>query len=59
MIECDLCFHRCKLEEGQTGFCRGRKNVDGKVIPLNYGRVTSIALDPIEKNHYRIFILEA
>jgi pyruvate formate lyase activating enzyme len=55
MIECDLCFHRCKLEEGQTGFCRGRKNVDGKVIPLNYGRVTSIALDPIEKKPLSYF----
>ncbi|PKM63501.1 MAG: AmmeMemoRadiSam system radical SAM enzyme [Firmicutes bacterium HGW-Firmicutes-20] len=55
MIECDLCFHRCKLEEGQTGFCRARRNVDGKIISLNYGRVTSIALDPIEKKPFKHF----
>lgn len=55
MIECDICFHRCKLEDGQIGFCRGRKNVDGKIIPLNYGRVTSIALDPIEKKPLKYF----
>lgn len=55
MIECDLCFHRCQLEEGQIGFCRGRKNVDGKIIPMNYGRVTSMALDPIEKKPLKYF----
>lgn len=55
MTECDLCFHRCQLEEGQIGFCRGRKNVDGIIIPLNYGRVTSIALDPIEKKPLKYF----
>jgi len=37
------------LEEGQTGFCRGRENKNGEIICSNYGKVTSIALDPIEK----------
>lgn len=55
MTECKLCFHRCKLEDGQIGFCRGRKNANGKIIPLNYGRVTSIALDPIEKKPLKYF----
>lgn len=55
MIECDICFHRCKLEDGQIGFCRARKNVEGKIIPLNYDRVTSIALDPIEKKPLKYF----
>ena len=48
-ITCDICFHRCRLSEGQTGFCHARKNEDGQNIPLNYGRLTSLALDPIEK----------
>jgi len=55
MTECDLCFHRCQLEEGQAGFCRGRKNFKGVIIPLNYDRVTSIALDPIEKKPLKYF----
>lgn len=46
---CPLCPHRCELLEGQTGFCRARKNVRGKIVCENYGRVTSLALDPIEK----------
>lgn len=52
---CELCFHRCRLEEGQTGFCRARVCRDGVVVPLNYGRLTSLALDPIEKKPLRRF----
>jgi pyruvate formate lyase activating enzyme len=37
------------LEEGQTGFCRGRKNEKGRIVSENYGHLTSIALDPVEK----------
>ena len=52
---CDLCFHRCNLSGGQTGFCRARACQDGKIVPLNYGKITSIALDPIEKKPLRRF----
>ena len=48
-VQCDTCFHRCRLAEGQTGLCRARQNRDGSVVCLNYGRVTALALDPIEK----------
>jgi len=51
--ECLVCHHRCALEEGQTGFCRARKNEDGKIICSNYSMITSIALDPIEKKPLR------
>ena len=54
-IQCTLCFHRCALAEGQTGFCRARANRDGRIICLNYGKVTSVALDPIEKKPLRRF----
>lgn len=46
---CPVCMHHCKLKEGETGRCRARKNIKGKVESINYGRVTSLALDPIEK----------
>ncbi len=46
---CGICPHRCALEEGQTGLCRARANVNGTVTCINYGRLTSLALDPIEK----------
>ena len=49
MAECRVCFRHCKLGEGQTGFCGARECVDGQVVTKNYGRLSAIALDPIEK----------
>ena len=46
---CNLCPHHCTLAEGQVGFCRTRHNEGGQIKSLNYGRVTSLAIDPIEK----------
>ena len=46
---CDVCPHHCRISEGRTGKCRARGVKNGKVIPLNYGIATSLALDPIEK----------
>jgi len=48
-IECGGCFHRCRLAEGRTGICRARKNENGENVCLNYGKLTAMALDPIEK----------
>lgn len=53
---CPVCFHHCTLAEGQYGRCRARKNVKGKVICENYGKVTALALDPIEKKPLRHFM---
>jgi pyruvate formate lyase activating enzyme len=48
-LECNVCHHHCKLSENQIGLCKARSNIDGKIAPVNYGEITSIALDPIEK----------
>ncbi len=48
-IVCDICPHHCLLKEGRTGFCRARMNKDGKNVCLNYGKLTSMAIDPVEK----------
>ena len=52
---CELCFHHCALDDGQTGLCRARACQDGKIVSLNYGKLTSLALDPIEKKPLRRF----
>ena len=54
-LTCELCFHHCQLDEGQTGFCRARGNRNGKIVSLNYGKLTALALDPIEKKPLRRF----
>ncbi|WAM33542.1 AmmeMemoRadiSam system radical SAM enzyme [Caldicellulosiruptor morganii] len=48
-VKCRLCPHECVILPGNTGFCRARKNIDGKLYSLNYGYISSIAFDPIEK----------
>ncbi|MBQ9035008.1 MAG: AmmeMemoRadiSam system radical SAM enzyme [Alphaproteobacteria bacterium] len=49
MPVCPICPKQCKLQEGQTGFCHARACINGVIVPINYGKITSIALDPIEK----------
>ncbi|RLG18888.1 AmmeMemoRadiSam system radical SAM enzyme [Nanoarchaeota archaeon] len=48
-VRCNTCWHRCRLKDGKWGICRVRRNEGGKLVVYNYGVVTSIALDPIEK----------
>ena len=54
-VTCKLCFHHCNLEEGRTGSCRARVCRNRAVVPLNYGKLTSLALDPIVKKPLRRF----
>lgn len=49
MAECGVCFRHCRLDEGKIGFCGGRIARNGGTEAVNYGRITSLALDPIEK----------
>lgn len=49
-VICNICPHHCNLKEGQTGLCRARKNINGQITAINYGKLTALALDPIEKN---------
>lgn len=52
---CDTCPRRCVLAEGAFGFCRARKAASGRVVAANFGKITSIALDPIEKKPLSFF----
>ncbi len=52
---CHNCPHNCDISEGATGLCHARGVKDGAVICTNYGAVTSLALDPIEKKPLAMF----
>jgi pyruvate formate lyase activating enzyme len=54
-VQCTLCPHGCRIPEGKTGKCLVRKNLDGALYAEGYGRITSVALDPIEKKPLRLF----
>ena len=46
---CNVCYRHCVIKEGEYGFCKVRTTLNGKIVPANYGQITSMALDPIEK----------
>ena len=48
-------MHKCSLSEGQTGFCGVRTRHGDLIAPDNYGYITALALDPIEKKPLRNF----
>lgn len=48
-VNCVLCPHFCKIQEGKAGICRSRVNRGGVLYAANYGKVSSYGMDPIEK----------
>lgn len=47
---CPLCPHGCRLTEGgPPGLCRARALREGRIAPINYGLLSALQLDPIEK----------
>lgn len=48
-ITCFTCERRCEIEREKFGFCKTRKNIDGKLYTLVYGEISSISANPIEK----------
>jgi pyruvate formate lyase activating enzyme len=54
-VRCGLCPHACLIRPGGQGRCRVRRNREGTLELPFYGRLSSIAVDPIEKKplyHY-------
>ena len=46
---CGVCPHACAPAEGRRGLCRARVARRGQVVCESYGRVTWLALGPVEK----------
>ena len=49
MARCEVCFRHCEIKEGGLGFCMARSVKEGRVYASNYGKITALALDPVEK----------
>jgi len=49
IIKCLLCPKKCLIKDGNTGFCRSRKNINNRLYSLIYSRISSCGFDPIEK----------
>jgi pyruvate formate lyase activating enzyme len=48
-VRCNLCAHRCTIQEGNRGICQVRMNKEGILYSLVYGLAISQAIDPVEK----------
>jgi len=48
-VRCGLCPHRCRIAEGKAGICGVRENRGGMLVAATYGKVASVAVDPVEK----------
>ncbi|HSR87929.1 MAG TPA: AmmeMemoRadiSam system radical SAM enzyme [Pontiella sp.] len=48
-IRCTLCPKGCELKPGETGDCRVRENIGGKIQCTTYAKPCSISIDPVEK----------
>ncbi len=48
-VRCELCPLGCRLAVGRVGPCGSRANDQGRMVPREYGRLVSLAMDPIEK----------
>ncbi len=48
-VQCELCNHYCVIKNGELGFCYTRKNINGELFSLVYGKPVAINIDPVEK----------
>lgn len=48
-VICRLCPHECTIAPGKYGICRVRNNIEGTLYTHNYGKISALAMDPMEK----------
>ena len=48
-VVCGLCPHGCRIAAGGYGLCGVRRNDGGALFAENYGCISSLCLDPVEK----------
>ncbi|HDM23953.1 AmmeMemoRadiSam system radical SAM enzyme [archaeon] len=48
-VQCLTCYRKCVIAERETGFCKTRVNVGGRLYTIIYGDISSISNNPIEK----------
>ncbi|MBE6528322.1 MAG: AmmeMemoRadiSam system radical SAM enzyme [Thermoplasmata archaeon] len=53
---CELCQQKCFIRQGEFGICGTRRADDDILVSNNYGKISSLCVDPIERiglYHYR------
>ncbi|MFX0001252.1 MAG: AmmeMemoRadiSam system radical SAM enzyme [Candidatus Hodarchaeota archaeon] len=47
--QCLTCERKCKILNGNSGFCQTRVNKEGEIFTIVYGFIPAISFNPIEK----------
>jgi pyruvate formate lyase activating enzyme len=55
-VKCRLCPHFCAIGEGRRGLCGVRENAGGALMSANWGKLTSVSADPVEKKPLNRFM---
>lgn len=48
-VRCNTCERHCEIPPDKFGACKTRENVNGKLYTLEYGNISSLSANPIEK----------
>jgi pyruvate formate lyase activating enzyme len=48
-VQCELCPKNCVIAPGQSGECRIRVNLNGRLLAVTYGYPCAVHVDPVEK----------
>jgi len=51
-VRCKTCERFCEIAVGELGFCKTRMNIEGELYTLEYGDISSISANPIEKKPF-------
>lgn len=54
-VQCRTCQRFCQIKPDRVGFCKTRKNIEGKLFTLVYGEISSISANPIDKKPFYHF----
>ena len=49
IVQCHLCPWNCVIKNNGWGVCGARKNINGRLYSMTYGRPVAVHVDPIEK----------
>ncbi len=56
IVQCHLCPKNCFIKNNEFGVCGARKNIDGKLYSVVYGRPAAMNIDPVEKKPFYHFL---
>jgi len=50
VTRCNVCPRGCTLSVGEFSYCRAKRNINGVLVSLSYGKMSTINFDPVEKS---------